>query len=88
MISKKSQLIEQANKRLLNEEYGGNEFELPPSHQPGMRVTKGGSCCANCKYWNETSKLCTNKYYIKWNGDDKIPAPADEFCSDWWEAKK
>lgn len=87
MISKKSQLIEQANKRLLNEEYGGNEFELPPSHQPGMRVPKGGSCCANCEYWNATSKLCTNEHYIKWNGDGKIPAPADEFCSDWWEPK-
>lgn len=87
MISKKSKLIEDANKRLLNEEYGGKEFELPKSHSAGLKVPKGGSCCANCKFWNTTEGLCGNEYYVKWNGDGKIPNPPDEFCSDWWQPK-
>jgi hypothetical protein len=88
MINKKTKLIEEANKRLLAEEYGGKEFELPSNHSAGLKVPKGGSCCANCKFWNSEKSLCGNKYYVKWNGDGTIPVPADEFCSDWWEPKK
>ena len=36
--------------------------EYPPDHEPGMRVTKGGSMCANCEYWVEKGNLCNNKY--------------------------
>lgn len=71
-------------------EYGGKgKFELPDNHNAGMKVPKGGSSCANCKFLGEDKKSCGNKYWITWNGgDSKLPAPADEYCSDWFEAKK
>jgi hypothetical protein len=72
-------------------EYGGKgEFELPKSHVAAMQVTKGGSCCKNCKYVDAAKHECKNPHYIKWNGDDpKLPVlPLDEICSDWWEPKK
>ena len=62
--------------------------EYPSDHKPGMRVTKGGSMCANCEYWVEKGNLCNNEYWLKWNdGNAKIPAPADEYCCNWWHAK-
>ena len=61
------------------------EVTYPKDHKPGMRVTKGGSCCANCEYVN--GQECTNEYFIKWNRSNKIPAPTDEYCSDFWEPK-
>lgn len=66
-----------------------NVFELPPDHKPGVVVPKGGSCCANCKYGNilNGEGHCSNQYFIKWNGGSKLPAPPDEYCSDWWEPK-
>lgn len=70
------------------EEYGGKgTFELPSSHKAAMQVTKGGSCCQNCKFVDAEKHACKNKYYIQWNGgDDKLPdLPLDEICSDWWE---
>jgi hypothetical protein len=85
MKNKKSKLIEEANKKLLSEDYGGNQFELPTNHLAAVKVPKGGSSCANCRYWD--GKLCTNGYYKKWNGDGNIPVNPDEFCSDWWEPK-
>lgn len=60
--------------------------EYPSSHKPGMRVAKGGSCCANCKYWSGSA--CTNKFFIAWNGSGNIPAPPDQYCSDWWMPKE
>lgn len=87
MISKKAKLIEEANKKLLSENYGGGEYELPSKHKAALKVPKGGSCCLNCEYWNKDKVECTNEFYIKWNGDGKIPAPPDEFCSDWWESE-
>lgn len=63
-----------------------DKFTLPPDHQPGIRVPKGGSMCKNCKYLKDAAKgLCGNKYFIRWNGSAKIPAPIDEYCSDWYE---
>ena len=38
----------------------------PADHQPGMRVTKGGSMCANCEYWVAEGNKCNNKYWLKW----------------------
>jgi hypothetical protein len=74
---------------LLKEEYGGGDYVLPKNHKAGLRVPKGGSCCANCEYWvaatEEKEGRCTNKYYQKWAGTDKIPYPPDEYCTDWWE---
>jgi hypothetical protein len=62
--------------------------EYPPDHQPGMRVTKGGSMCGNCEYWVKKGNLCNNEYWLKWHdGDAKIPYPADEYCCNWWHEK-
>lgn len=71
-------------------EYGGKgPFELPDDHKAAMQVTKGGSCCKNCKFVDAEKHECKNPYYIKWNGDDpKLPdLPLDEICSDWWQPK-
>ena len=39
-------------------------IEYPADHQPGMQVTKGGSMCANCKFWvakgNKPIKIIEN----------------------------
>src|SRR6266436_1413795 len=56
----------------------------PSDHEAGMRVPKGGSSCASCKYLEGKDK-CNNKYFIKWNGSKNLPLPAEEFCSDWYE---
>lgn len=72
---------------IISEEYGGKEYGLPSTHKAGLQVPKGGSCCANCKFWNTETKECISEHYKKWNGDGKIPLPADEYCSDWWEPK-
>lgn len=58
-------------------------IEYPPDHKPGMKVPKNGSMCANCEY--VSGDRCTNEYFIKWNGGDKIAGPIDEYCSDWYE---
>jgi hypothetical protein len=61
------------------------KFELPSNHVPAIRVPKGGSCCANCKYWTGTE--CSNQYYNQWNGSGEIPTSPNEYCSDWYEPK-
>ena len=62
------------------------KFKLPPDHQPGMRVPKGGSSCAKCQFVSEDKKHCSSKYFQEWAGTDELPAPADEYCSDWFMA--
>ena len=64
------------------------EAEYPRDHKPGMRVPRGGSSCASCKFHKEEGNRCTNFYFKKWHGSDKIPAPADQFCSDWYESER
>lgn len=59
-------------------------IEYPPDHKPGMKVPKGGSSCSSCEYLKNGNE-CSNEYFIKWNGSSKLPAPADEYCSDWYE---
>ena len=83
-------LIKEAMQDLQKGEYSGKgKFELPENHKAGMKVPKGGSSCSNCKFLGEDKKSCINKYWIKWNGgESKLPAPADEYCSDWFEAKE
>ena len=46
---------------LLNE----GPAEYPADHQPVMRVTKGGSMCANCEYRIAEGNKCNNIYC--WN---------------------
>ena len=72
--------------KVLHENYGGpGELVLPDSHQAGMRVTKGGSMCANCEYWTEEGNICNNKYWNKLSVVEEIPVAADEYCCIWWE---
>jgi hypothetical protein len=59
----------------------------PKDHVPAMRVPKGGSSCASCEYLGANRATCRNEYFIKWHGSNILPAPADEFCSDWYEPK-
>lgn len=66
-----------------DEEKKEGEVKYPADHKPGMVVPKNGSCCKNCEYLS--GQKCTNKYFIKWKGDDLIPAPVDEYCSDFYE---
>ena len=35
--------------------------EYPDNHKPGMRVTKGGSMCANCRFWIAEGNKCKNQ---------------------------
>lgn len=75
-------------------------FELPKDHVPGMRVPRGGSSCATCKYLDRsTMKTCTSEFFIKagWEasehgpakqaGSNIIPLRVDEYCSDWYEPR-
>ncbi len=57
---------------------------LPKGHQPGMRVPKGGSMCANCKFLAKDRKNCMESNFIKWNKGSLIPGPVDEYCSDFY----
>lgn len=59
--------------------------DYPPDHKVGMRVPKGGSDCAKCEYVQ--GQNCKQKDFIKWNGSNVIPAPTDEYCCDFFEAK-
>lgn len=59
--------------------------QYPPDHQAGMQVPKGGSSCASCEYLGDDKRSCKNKYFIAWNGSDRLPFPADQYCSDWYE---
>lgn len=54
---------------------------LPPDHQLGMIVPKGGSMCANCKFL-ANPQACGNKGFVTWNGSPQLPAPADQYCCD------
>jgi len=69
--------------------FGGvGPFFLPDEHVAGMRVPKGGSCCANCKFGStgeDDTSRCVEPNFVAWNGGDELPAPADEYCSDWWQ---
>lgn len=60
--------------------------EYPKDHKPGMRVPLNGSSCLTCEYY-KGSDLCGNEYFVKWNGSEKLPYPAQEYCSDWYEIK-
>ena len=74
---------------LLKEEYGAGPYNLPENHKAGMKVPKGGACCANCKWWVSGEKShCSNKYYEEWAGTDQIPYSPDQYCTDWWEPIK
>lgn len=63
---------------------------LPPGHQVGLRVPKGGSSCASCRYYNPQGGrygTCESSYYQASVGTALIPMPADEWCSDMYEPR-
>ena len=75
-------------------ELRGKDVYFPEDHQPFMRVTKGGSMCANCRFLKDAqNRICGEPNFIKWEGpnkpagSDKIPLPINEACSDWWKPK-
>ena len=57
---------------------------LPPDHQLGMEVPKGGSMCANCEYLKDP-QTCGNQGFATWNGSPQLPSPADQYCCDLYE---
>ena len=57
---------------------------LPPDHQLGMQVPKGGSMCANCQFLKDP-QTCGNQGFITWNGTGTLPAPSDEYCCDLYQ---
>lgn len=65
---------------------GGGEATYPDNHLAAMRVPKGGSSCLTCKHLG-AGNTCTSIYFIRYNGSNKLPFPADEYCSDWYEWK-
>lgn len=73
----------------LSEEIKEGNFTLPKGHRPFMGVSNGGSSCASCKYVDQKAGgcICTNKYYQKWEGTNKLPIDIDNYCSDWYEPK-
>ena len=67
---------------------GGNGHPTyPDDHKPLLRVPRGGSCCANCKFVNVAKHSCGSPHYARWNnGSHQLPnLPLDEMCSDWYE---
>lgn len=61
--------------------------KYPPNHKLGMRVPKGGSNCAKCEHLDDDDRSCLEPHFIRWNGGERIPAPADSYCCDFFEAK-
>lgn len=59
----------------------------PGDHKMGMRVPKGGSSCAKCEYVRNDNQDCAQKNFVAWNGSPKLPAPANEYCCDFFETK-
>lgn len=73
---------------LLAQAENERKAEYPADHKAGMAVPKGGSSCANCKFYKGDMK-CGSEYFIKWNGSENIPADEpDEYCSDWFMPKE
>lgn len=60
----------------------------PADHQPGMRVPPGGSSCSSCRYVSDDAMHCGNEYFQRWHGSNELPAPANEYCSDWYEPQE
>lgn len=55
----------------------------PKDHKVGMVVPKGGSSCKSCEY--VSGQNCRQSLFVKWNGSNKIPAPVDSYCCDFYE---
>lgn len=64
-----------------------SEAVLPPNHRLGMVVPRGGSSCAKCRFL-ATPATCGNAGFVKWNGGPRLPAEADRYCCDLYEARR
>jgi hypothetical protein len=63
------------------------QLEFPDGFKPAKVVPEGGAMCANCAKWDVKAQLCKGKYYIKWNGDGKIPTDPTKYVCIWWVPK-
>jgi len=66
-------------------EFRHRQPTYPKDHEAAMRVPEGGSSCASCRFLSEDRCHCRNHHFQRWHGSDRLPYPADEFCSDWYE---
>jgi hypothetical protein len=57
--------------------------DYPENHKVGMKVPRGGSDCAKCKFVD--GQNCTQKDFIQWNGSKVIPGDIDAYCCDLYE---
>lgn len=64
------------------------QLDFPAGFKPAKSVPQGGAMCANCAKWDKKKQLCEGQYYIKWNGDGKIPAEPVEYVCIWWVNKR
>lgn len=64
-------------------------LSFPPGHQAGQVVPKGGASCDNCKYGMKVGDkgYCNEPNFVRWSGNAELPAPLDEYSSDWWTPK-
>ena len=65
-------------------------FKFPAGFQPAKSVPEGeaGIMCYTCAKWNVSSKECEGPYYIKWNGNGKIPEDnPNKYACVWWVEK-
>ena len=79
-------------KGMAAERYGGDgPFQLPRDHEAGMRVPKGGSSCANCRFLDERDDgpHCKEENFVVWTaGETRLPVDdPSTYCSDWWRPK-
>jgi hypothetical protein len=51
-----------------------------------MVVPLGGSSCAKCAHVRNNYRDCAEPHFNLWNGSSKLPAPANEYCCDFFAA--
>lgn len=74
----------------LMEDFGGpGKAVYASDHVAGMQVPKGGSMCANCKFfYTSDGPKCDSVYWQKWAQTREIPVAADEYCCNWFDYNK
>lgn len=69
-------------------------FTLPAGHLFGMEVPLNGSACSKCRFVSADGQHCGNRFFQKWMASlpvtkdpSALPAPADRYCCDVFEAR-